>query len=215
MYSRCWPTFSAALELDFLGGEDEALPKSFASLCGVPREGLRKLLCSFRVPVKEVDTLKWLEDFEEEADIHPEVPDYLAALHACEVTRQPLERIWTLLMDMRKKGLELEKSITDAKHLHFLEHLSVWETLERHCKMWLLDSKPHPRARAAVLRIGGLLKHKGISSADAVVRLALTPLLEALAEQPMRGLGAFTQEALRPAVFLEAFCLNEVFGHHE
>ena len=199
MCSTCWP---ACYSIFILLSQEEKTKKKTE----LYQKALR--LCA-ACPGKELDALKWLEDFEEDKEIHPEVPDYLAALHACEVTRQPLERIWTLLMDMRKKGLELDKSIVDAEHLDFLEHMGVWETLERHCK-WLLDSKPHPRTRAAVLRIGGLLKHKGISSA--VVRQAVTPLLEALPEQPMKGLGAFTKEALRLRISLKSVLLLRSLG---
>eukprot|EP00913_Durusdinium_trenchii_P009120 g8572.t1 len=119
-----------------------------------------------------INALKWLEDFEDDPDVEPTVPDYLAALRACEVSQQPLERVWTLLMDMRKKGLDLDKP-------------------------------PHPRALAAVLRLGSLMKRRG-RDVDAVVRrLAVDVIFEAFSKDDVqrlslvKSLGAFTGEALR------------------
>lgn len=78
-------------------------------------------LCAF-FPGKELNALKWLEDFEDDPEVKPELPDYLAALHACEASGQPLERVWTLLMDLRKKGLDLDSSNDrDRQEIHMLQ----------------------------------------------------------------------------------------------
>ncbi|CAK9096768.1 unnamed protein product [Durusdinium trenchii] len=176
-------------------------------------------LCAF-CPGKEVNALKWLEDFEDDPDVEPTVPDYLAALRACEVSQQPLERVWTLLMDMRKKGLDLDshwektepdQSDRDKKKQIPIEALELlewntsedsWETLERHADIWLREP-PHPRALAAVLRLGSLMKRRG-RDVDAVVRrLAVDVIFEAFSKDDVqrlslvKSLGAFTGEALR------------------
>lgn len=218
-------------------------------------------------PGKELDALKWLEDFEdfgeasrtEKADDlsltypqrhedHPEwrpdVPDYLAALQVCEDTQQPLERVWTLLLDLRKKGLdldssrdrdqkeiegvrqklakkehkpnevdetyeELERQLKDAQeavaYAEYLASPDVSSALQQHAERWLLPEAAHPRAVAAVLRLGSLLQRTDGSRADldAVVRrLGVLPILEAFNENPQRltlvqDLGLFTPEALR------------------
>lgn len=221
--------------------------------------------CAF-CPGKELDALKWLEDFEdfgetsrtEKADDlsltyitsrhedHPEwrpdVPDYLAALQVCEATQQPLERVWTLLLDLRKKGLdmdsscdrdrkeieavrqklakkeqmpkeveetfeELERQLKDAQeavaYAEFLASPDPNSALQQHAERWLLPAA-HPRAVAAVLRLGSLLQRTG-GRADlgaAVRRLGVLPILEAFHENPQRltlvqDLGLFTPEALR------------------
>lgn len=222
--------------------------------------------CAF-CPGKELDALKWLEDFEdfgeasrtEKADDlsltypqrhedHPEwrpdVPDYLAALQVCEDTQQPLERVWTLLLDLRKKGLdldssrdrdqkeiegvrqklakkehkpnevdetfeELERQLKDAQeavaYAEYLASPDASSALRQHAERWLLPEAAHPRAVAAVLRLGSLLQRTDGSRADldAVVRrLGVLPILEAFNENPQRltlvqDLGLFTPEALR------------------
>ncbi|CAJ1420804.1 unnamed protein product [Effrenium voratum] len=160
-----------------------------SSRAGLYSAALR--LCA-RCPGKELNALKWLEDFEDDPEVTPTVADYLAALCACEATGQPLERVWTLLVDMRKKGIDLDTPSED------LLTEDSWEVLERHAQTWLRQA-PHPRALPAVLRLGSLLKRRGRPEEE-VVRRAVRTVFEELrdARSPLvADLGAFTGEALR------------------
>eukprot|EP00435_Cladocopium_sp_Y103_P065052 s768_g26.t2 len=104
---------------------------------------------------------------------------------------------------------ELERQLKDAQealaYAKFLASPDPSSALQQHAERWLLPEAAHPRAVAAVLRLGSLLQRTDGSRADldaAVRRLGVLPILEAFHEDPQRltvvqDLGLFTPEALR------------------
>jgi len=166
----------------------------------------------------EVDqAVDLLDEMRDDHDLEPDAPTYLAAIEACE-GRQPLERVWLILDEMRKQGLDpdsLAPSSQDAADgmppLRF-QASSAQEDLRRHAEVWLVDAPPIPRkAFQAAVTLASALRRQGTlpAAAEAAVRRRIiTPVVEALrgpaavgsAEAAILGevhhLGEFTEDAL-------------------
>ncbi|CAE8617625.1 unnamed protein product [Polarella glacialis] len=188
------------------GGEKALRFATAVQLCAASGDG-----------AKALDLLDQMKDA-----LEPDLATYLAGLSACEVSRQPLERVWFLLDDMRKQGLDLDAPLDlgdgdqallqcPAGLVYHEANLGVWEALQHHARTWLVTAPPQKALHAAA-RLGGLLRSHGsedeVTLGAALREYLVKPVVQALQhglepQSPLAvvlhaapNLGAFTVEVL-------------------